>query len=92
MTVEFDGTGIALVGRWNMDCGMADVFVDGNLLKRIDAFFPSGAGLPDALSSYLCHITGLNAGTHELELVISEDHDSRSSGHKVYVEKVIVYE
>ena len=92
VTVEFDGTGFALLGSWNSDCGKAEIYVDGELVKVADTYFREEAGKYEGNRAYICHLTGLEKGRHEMKLSVSEEKNPKSSGYKVYIEKILVYE
>ena len=92
MTVDFEGTGFALLGSWNSDCGKAKIYVDGEFQKEIDTYFREEAGLYEGNRAYLCHLTGFPEGKHTVRVVVSEDRNPKSAGCKIYIEKMLVYE
>lgn len=92
MTVDFEGTGFALLGSWNSDCGKAKIYVDGEFQKEIDTYFREEAGLYEGNRAYLCHLTGFPKGKHTVRVVVSEDRNPKSAGCKIYIEKMLVYE
>jgi ADP-ribosylglycohydrolase len=84
--LRFEGTGIALVGTMSQASGRADVFLDGRASGRIDAWVP-----PNTHDNDLWHATGLGPGPHEVRVVLRADHDERSTGSEVVIERAIVY-
>lgn len=42
--VEFNGSGVALLGSWNPDGGCGEVFIDGNRVKDFDSYYVTEAG------------------------------------------------
>lgn len=91
VSAVFEGSGFALLGSWNSDCGKAEVYVDGVLMKEIDTYFREEAGKYEGNRAYLCHLTGLAPGKHTMELVVSDERNPSSSGHKIYIEKILIY-
>jgi hypothetical protein len=82
----FDGTGVAIVGRYLQDGGRADVYLDGAPAGRIDAWIPERTNDND-----LWHMTGLAPGRHTVRLVVRADKDDRSTGRKLHLERAIIY-
>lgn len=91
MEVDFEGTGVALLGSWNVDCGKTKVYIDGEFKKEIDTYYREEAGLYAGNRAYLYHITELPKGKHTLKVVVSDDKNPASAGHKVYIERIVVY-
>jgi hypothetical protein len=84
--LEFDGTGVAIVGAMSQAGGRADVWIDGKKADSIDAWIPERTFDNDYF-----HVTGLKDGRHTLRLVVRGDADRRSAGKKVAIERAIVY-
>ena len=91
MSIDFDGTGVALLGSWNTDAGRAEVSIDGKPVKTIDTYYVSEAGKFEGNRAYLFYIMNLPAGKHTLSLVNLEENNPRSTGHKIYMDKILVY-
>lgn len=89
--VEFNGTGIALLGSWNTDGGRADIRIDGNHVKKIDTYYVTEAGKYEGNRAYLFHITQLPEGNHRLTLTNLPDRNPKSDGNKIYLERILVY-
>ena len=85
-TLDFEGTGIAIVGRCTQEGGRADVFLDGQKAGEIDAWIPKRTNDND-----YWHTSGLPAGKHSVRIVVRADADSRSTGTKFQLERAIVY-
>jgi hypothetical protein len=86
-TVEFEGTGVAILGRLSTNGGRAEVFVDGARQAWLaDAYVPERTH-----DIVLWHRTDLKPGRHTLRLVTRADADPRSSGRRVTVRAALVY-
>ena len=85
-TLNFEGTGIAIVGRCTQEGGRADVFLDGSKTGEIDAWIPKNTTDED-----YWHTSGLPAGKHSVRIVTRADADSRSTGAKFQLERAIIY-
>jgi hypothetical protein len=85
-TLEFEGTGVAVVGTMSQEGGRADVYVDGARAGLIDAWIPERTHDND-----YWHVTGLAPGRHTVRIVVREDADSRSGGRKIQIERAVVY-
>jgi len=87
VTLAFEGTGVAVVGTMTQEGGRADVWLDGQKQEQqLDAWIPERTYDND-----YWHVTGLASGRHTLRLVVRGDTDARSKGHKVAIERAIVY-
>lgn len=87
----FEGTGISLLGSWNKDAGKADVYINDKFVKQIDTYFREEAGKYDVNRAHIFHHMNLNPGKHKVTLVVSKDKHPKSEGHKIYVERAVVY-
>ncbi len=90
--IDFDGTGVAVLGSWNTDGGCGDVYIDGEKVKSFDSYYVTEAGKYEGNRAYLFFITGLEPKTHNLKIVNSQSRNDASSGNKIYVEKIISYQ
>jgi hypothetical protein len=87
VTLTFAGTGIALVGDLAKDGGRADVLVDGVKSELVaDAFI-----LPRTHDNDLWRMFGLKPGSHTLRIVMRDDADPRSTGHRLTISRAVVY-
>jgi hypothetical protein len=91
MEIPFDGTGVTVLGSWNVDGGRANVYVDGKFVKKIDTYYREDAGKYNDNRSHIFHILGLNPGKHSLRLVVTDDSNPKSTGHKIWIERIVVY-
>ncbi|MBP2691165.1 MAG: ADP-ribosylglycohydrolase family protein [Muribaculaceae bacterium] len=89
--IEFDGTGVAVMGSWNTDGGRADVYIDDKFVKTVDTYYVAEAGKYEGNRAYLFYTIDLPSGHHKLKLVNSAERNPRSSGNKLYVEKILAY-
>ena len=91
LTIEFEGSGISLLGSWNVDAGMADVYIDDKFIRQIDTYYREEAGKYDVNRAYIFHETNLKPGKHKLTLTVAENKNPLSKGHKIYIERAMVY-
>ncbi|MCM1449342.1 MAG: ADP-ribosylglycohydrolase family protein [Clostridiales bacterium] len=91
LTIPFYGTGIALLGSWDVDGGRARVTVDG-VATTIDTYYVTMAGKYQGNRAYLYFVTGLPKGDHTLVMENLEDRNPASQGNKIYFERVLMYE
>ena len=90
--VSFDGTGVALLGSWNVDCGKTNVYIYDKLVQVIDTYYKEEAGKYDVNRAYLFYKLNIPDGRHALKVVSSNDKNEKSKGNKLYVERIIVYD
>jgi len=94
-TLTFNGTGILIMGHWDQDGGKADVYIDGQLDRTIDAYYwvaNQGAGFAWTNGAHLYHALDLEPGEHTVRMVVTGEKNERATGTKLYVERAIVYE
>ncbi len=91
MNIDFNGTGVAILGSWNTDGGRAQISVDGQPIKIIDTYYVKEAGKFEGNRAYLFYIMDLPEGKHNVSLVNLEEANPKSSGHKIYIDKIIAY-
>ncbi|MDE6703040.1 MAG: ADP-ribosylglycohydrolase family protein [Muribaculaceae bacterium] len=91
MAIEFHGTGVAILGSWNTDGGRAEVSIDGVPVKTVDTYYVAEAGKFEGNRAYLFYILDLPAGKHTLSLVNLAENNARSTGNKIYMDKILVY-
>lgn len=85
-SLEFTGTAIAIVGHCTQEGGRADVFIDGKKAGQIDAYI-----IPDTTENNYWHTYGLPNGKHTLKFVLVGEADSRSKGHRIHLDRAIIY-
>ncbi|WP_162606392.1 beta-L-arabinofuranosidase domain-containing protein [Jiangella asiatica] len=76
---EFDGTGLRWVWVEGESNGIADVEVDGSILRAVDLYGPPGSALRTT------EITGLAPGRHHVRLICSGRHNPASGGISINV-------
>lgn len=77
--LTFAGTGIRVIGMKNIDTGMLDVYLDGQLVQTdIDTYSSS-----TRRNQILYHIDNLQQGVHTLRLVVTGKKNSYSAGIKI---------
>jgi hypothetical protein len=80
LTFPFNGTGVEVYGHPEGEDGMMDVYIDGGYATTVDEFNPLyDSILSDANDDTLLYvITGLPAGNHTIQLVVSQSHNPSS--------------
>lgn len=77
----FTGTGVSWIGYSDQWSGIAQVFVDGNMLATVDTYSPSDK--PQAVQYAL---TGLSSGSHKLVIKVTGRQNKSSGGAWVWVD------
>lgn len=90
--LNFDGTGVALLGSWNTDGGRADVFIDGEKVKTVNTYFITEAGKFEGNRAYIFLTFGLEPGKHTVKIVNLPEASPHSTGNKIYLERALIYE
>lgn len=65
MHFSFNGTAVSILGVKDVDCGLADIFLDGSFVETIDTFADSRKYRKSLFSAY-----GLEVGNHDIRLVV----------------------
>lgn len=87
VTLEFEGTGLALAGELSEHGGRADVYIDGEKSDLVaEAYI-----VPETYDDDLWRIYGLSLGTHTLRVVTRDDADPRSSGATIAIKRAVAY-
>ena len=86
MTVSFSGTAVQWIGPKNNNGGIADVYIDGTQVATVDTYSPAGKLFQQVLFSD----TGLSAGSHTLQIVVSGQQNPASSADTVVVDAINV--
>jgi hypothetical protein len=95
VTFKFNGTGAVVMGRFDMDCGQIDIFVDGQFYRSRDNYYKMmdwGAGNGWFNGAHLAHVMNLESGDHTIKMVINGKKNEKSTGTKLKVERAIVYD
>ncbi len=86
---RFKGTGVLLTGEWNKDHGKADIYIDGDLDRTIDAYYwVNNSGYPMA---YLYHNLSLPDDEHELRVVVKGEKNPKAEDTKITIDGAVVY-
>ena len=85
----FEGTGVSINGNWFRDCGKADIFVDGELKRTIDAYFWHAKQTHNDMDLY--HITNLQQGKHTVKIVVKGEKRPEATAANLYLTKAIVF-
>ena len=91
LEIEFEGTGISLLGSWNTSGGKADVYIDNKFMKTIDVYFREEAGKYDVNRAHIFHDMNLKNGKHKLKLIVSQEKNKESTGHNIWIERAVIY-
>lgn len=86
-TVTFEGTGAMLVGSLNTDRGTADLYLDGELMGKIDGYNDDGSRGSEGLWGKF----DLKGGTHTVRIVVNGRPYSGSKDAWMNLEDLIVY-
>jgi len=86
MTLDFTGTAVQWIGPKNTNGGIADVYLDGTLAATVDTYSPAGKLFQQVLFSK----TGLSAGSHTLEIVVTGTQNPASSADTVVIDAINV--
>ncbi|MFC1547046.1 ADP-ribosylglycohydrolase family protein [Candidatus Neomarinimicrobiota bacterium] len=89
MKFTFNGTGIALLGKWAQDGGKADVYVDGKLHRTIDTYYWWAGEGKDHM--FIWHALNLEPGEHTIRLVVRGDKKPAATGTRIYLNNATVY-
>jgi len=86
MSVGFTGTAVQWIGPKNNNGGIADVYIDGTQVGTVDTYSAAGKLFQQVLFSD----TGLSAGSHTLQIVVSGQQNPASSADTVVVDAINV--
>ncbi len=79
--LAFTGTGIAWIGVKNLDCGMADVYLDGKRLATVDTFNPGRLSQQELFAK-----RGLSRGRHTIQIVVTGTRNAASRDTHIVVD------
>ena len=92
---KFTGTGAVVLGRFDLDCGKVDIYLDNELVKSKDNYYNvMGLGAGDGWlnGAHLAHALNLEPGDHTIKMVINGAKNEKASGTKLKVARAIIYE
>ena len=87
--LNFEGTGVSIVGNWFKDGGKADVYVDGTFKRTIDAYFYFANQTHTGMDMY--HITNLSLGKHTVKIVVKGEKRPEATSANFYISKAVVF-
>ncbi len=90
--ISFEGDMVSLVGGWDTDCGMADIYIDGTLVRRIDSYFTYRSGLVPINRNVLFLASGLGPGAHTIRIVNTADKNPASGGNRLMFNRIDIYD
>lgn len=90
--ISFEGGMVSLIGGWDTDCGKADVYIDGVLVRRIDSYFAYRCGFMPINRNALFLVSGLGPGPHTLKIVNTGDRNPESSGNRLMFNRLDIYD
>lgn len=90
-SVEFTGTGIAILGSWNTDAGRAQVAIDGKPVGVFDSYYVTEAGKYQGNRAFLFFKFDLPEGDHTLSITNLPEANPASSANKIYIERLLIY-
>lgn len=77
---NFVGTGITCVGTSSTDQGIAKLYIDGNFVTDIDQY----SNIRKVMKLY--SVSDLTYGPHELELVVSNEKNPKSTNYRIEID------
>ena len=89
--LSFEGTMVSLIGAWDPACGMADVYLDGKLVRRVDSWFRYRCGFFIINRQQVFTACGLKPGKHTLRLVVSKERNPESTGNEIIFTRADIY-
>jgi hypothetical protein len=88
LDIDFSGTGISVEGNWYKDGGKADIYVDGNLHRRIDTYY-NFANQQHSVSIW--HVLNLKPGDHKIRIIVKGEKRPESAGTRVYITSATIF-
>jgi hypothetical protein len=83
VSFRFTGQSVTWTGRICASCGVADVYLDGVYVTRVDAYSYRG---PDVWQAALFEHSWEHPGSHVIKLVVTGQPDWASQGSAIYVD------
>jgi hypothetical protein len=92
LTLPFNGSGVEIYGHPEGEDGFTDVYVDGSYWTTFDEFNPMyDSIMSDSTNDTLFYaVTGLAAGDHTLQLVVSQNHNPNSLDYYTQIDGFII--
>jgi hypothetical protein len=89
--IKFNGTGISMMGSYNVDGGTAMAYIDEKPLREFNCYHHKEAGKWLANRQHIIHAMDLEEGDHTLKIVVLDKKEPNSKGHKIYVERGVIF-
>ncbi|MHC4429099.1 MAG: ADP-ribosylglycohydrolase family protein [Planctomycetota bacterium] len=87
-SIRFEGTGVIVAGWYLPSGGLADVYLNGELVKTVDTY-------PDEddvkFNEAVWHSFGLEEGEHEVRLVVRGEPYAESRGTEICLTELVVF-
>ncbi|MFB3787745.1 MAG: ADP-ribosylglycohydrolase family protein [bacterium] len=83
----FEGTGAMVLGSYNPNAGLANIYLDGEKKRSINMYYHRGKG-----SESLFHVMGLPRGKHTITIEVAGRKDPNSGDYAVFIDKAIVFD
>lgn len=80
--IIFKGTGITIMGSYNVDGGTAMAYIDNKPLREFNCYYHKEAGKWLANRQHIIHAMNLEEGDHSLKIVVLGKKEPQSVGHK----------
>jgi hypothetical protein len=88
LTINFNGTGIALTGNWHKDGGKADIYLDGKLHRTIDTYYYFAK---QEHTETIWHAINLQPGDHTVKVVVKGEKRPEAQGARVYIVSATIF-
>jgi hypothetical protein len=88
LSINFNGTGIALTGNWYKDGGKADIYLDGKLHRSIDTYYFFAN---QQHTEIIWHAVNLQPGDHTMKLVVKGEKRPEAAGARVYIVSATIF-
>jgi|GEM_PF-306868 len=86
MQYTFNGTGVAVYGQMAADCGIAQIYIDGELYGNADLYYES-----KLMTTRVFEAMNLEEGEHTIKIVVKDEKNSSSAGKNVTIDYLRVY-
>ena len=83
--LAFEGTEVRWIGTRSRSGGIAEVYIDGNLVDTVDLYTQRGSGEYQAV---VFEISDLEPGQHVLEIVNTDRRHPRSNGFRIEIDAI----
>ncbi len=89
--IKFRGTGISIMGSYNVDGGTAMAYIDNKPLRKFNCYYHKEVGKWLANRQHIIHAMDLEEDEHTLKIVVLDKKEPNSIGHKIYIERVVIF-